>query len=284
MYHGRFLEQRKPPMPDNLQLGFHKLWPDTARPVIGMLHAPPLPGAPSHRGDMDAIRYRVLSDAEAWVDGGADGLMLENFGDAPFFPDRVPTIAVAHLTALASEIRRRFDLPLGVNVLRNDGRAALAIAHAVGAQFIRVNVLCGARVTDQGIVQGVAQDLLRDRAALNCNIHILADVDVKHSAPLAVRPLADEVSDLINRGGADAIIISGASTGKAADVEQLKQARAAGQGAPVLVGSGVTSETIAQYAPHADGFIVGTSVKQGGVITNPVQMERVKALVHAAKY
>jgi membrane complex biogenesis BtpA family protein len=248
-----------------------------------MLHLPPLPGAPGFCGDMEAVRRRAIEDAEALAAGGAHGLMLENYGDAPFFPGRTPTITATHMTALALDIGRRFNLPLGVNVLRNDGLTALAVAHAAGARFIRVNVLCGARVTDQGLIQGIAHDLLRERAALASDVLIFADVNVKHSAPLALRPLADEVADLIHRGGADAVIVSGSGTGKPADLEELKQVKAAAGGTAVLIGSGVEAGTIPQFAPHANGFLVGTSIKRDGAVENPVDGERLQELMKSLK-
>ena len=160
-------------------------WKLVSIPVVGMLHLPALPGAPGFDGQLESIRAGLWRDAEALVDAGVDGLMLENFGDRPFFPRDVPPWTTAHMAALAVETRRRFDIPLGINVLRNDGRAALAVAHAAGAQFIRVNVLAGARVTDQGVLEGVAHELLRDRRLLRAEeTRILADVNVKHSAPL----------------------------------------------------------------------------------------------------
>ncbi|HLL88157.1 MAG TPA: BtpA/SgcQ family protein [Tepidisphaeraceae bacterium] len=211
--------------------------------------------------------------------------MIENFGDVPFFPGRVPAHVATHLTALAAEVRRAVPkLPLGINVLRNDGRTALAVAHAVGAQFVRVNVLCGARVADQGVIQGIAHDLLRDRALLGAgDVQIWADVDVKHSAPLAVRPLDEEVADTIERGLADAVIVSGTGTGKATDLRHVLAVRAAAAGgAAVLVGSGATGKTLGQYLAHADGAIVGTALKQGGVADHPVDVARVKELMAAA--
>src|SRR5215208_1528080 len=187
-------------------------WSNVPRPVIGMLHLPALPGAPRYASNLAAITNSALRDADALSAGGVHGLMLENYGDVPFYPDRVPAYVVAHLTALAWEVKRRFpQVPLGINVLRNDGRSALAVAHASGAQFIRVNVLCGARVADQGLIQGIAHDLLRERTLLAAHdVKILADVDVKHSAPLAPRELADEVDDTVERGLADGVIVSGA--------------------------------------------------------------------------
>jgi uncharacterized protein len=246
--------------------------------VIGMLHVPPLPGAPRFDGNLPHVREFVLQDADALVTGGVDGLLLENFGDAPFTAGRVPAYALTHLTVLAWEIKRRWSLPLGINVLRNDGLSALAVAHAVGADFIRVNVLCGALVTDQGIIEGIAYDLLRERAALGAAVSILADVRVKHAAPLAPRPLAVEVRDTIQRGLADALVVSGVASGDAPDREFLATVRAAAGPTPILVGSGVAVETASQFRGLADGFVVGTAFKRDGVIANPVDPARVARL------
>lgn len=253
---------------------------DRRPPVIGMLHAPPLPGAPGDAGDLDAARRRVLADLRALEEAGVDGVMLENFGDAPFFKTTVPRETIANLTVLAAAVRGASDLPLGINVLRNDGRAALAIAHATGARFIRVNVLAGARVTDQGLIEGIAAELMRDRARLGAGaIAILADVNVKHSAPLAETPTPQAVADLIHRGGADALIVTGPGTGRATASEELRTVKQAAGDHPVLIGSGVTAETIASLAHDADGFIVGTSLKRGGEPTAPVDAQRAGELV-----
>jgi membrane complex biogenesis BtpA family protein len=254
-------------------------WSAIAKPVIGMLHLPPLPGSPRYGGNLDAIREAVLRDAQALSDGGVHGVMLENFGDVPFHPGTVPAHVVAHMTALAARIRAEFDLPLGINVLRNDGRSAMAIAHAVGAAFVRVNVLCGARVADQGILQGIAHDLLRDRAMLGADVKILADVDVKHSAPLSPRPLTDEVSDTLHRGLADALIVSGWGTGQKTDPRHVREVKAAAGETPVFIGSGVTAENVCEYAGVSDGFIIGSAFKRNGQASEPVEVERVRAVV-----
>ncbi|NIP85870.1 MAG: BtpA/SgcQ family protein [Planctomycetales bacterium] len=253
------------------------------RPVIGMLHLPPLPGAPRYEGSLDALNRRVLADAAALVEGGISQLMLENFGDAPFYPAAVPAHVIAHMTALAAEVKRRFDLPLGINVLRNDGCGALSVAHAVGAQFIRVNVLCGARIADQGILPGIAHQLLRLRKRLGAeHIRILADVDVKHSAPLGDPDSQNEVDDLIHRGLADALIVTGTATGAAVSAQQLRIVQQAAGDHPVYVGSGVTAESIGRLSGEADGFIVGSWLKRDGVVSNPVDPDRVRALVQQA--
>ncbi|MBL8850815.1 MAG: BtpA/SgcQ family protein [Planctomycetaceae bacterium] len=255
-------------------------WWTEARPVIGMLHAPPLPGSPRYDGDWAGVVRHVLADLEALTAAGVQGLMLENFGDAPFFPDRVPGETIACLTRLAVEVRSRTELPLGINVLRNDGVAAIAVAAAADADFVRVNVLCGARVTDQGLLQGNAHEVLRARERLGArHIQILADVDVKHSAPLAPRPLAEEVEETLARGGADAIIVSGTATGALPDLQHVQAAKRAARSAPVIVGSGATSASLPELWPHADAFIIGSSFKADGVAANPIIAERVREVL-----
>ncbi len=261
------------------------LWPSKSKIVIGMVHLLPLPGSPRYAGDLRAVGDRAIADAKALAGGGVHGIMIENFGDAPFFPGPVPSSVVAHLTALAAQVRQVIDVPLGINMLRNDGRSALAIAHAVGAAFIRVNILCGGRVTDQGVIQGIAHDLQRDRAALGAgHIKVMADVDVKHASPLGERrAIEDEVDDTIHRGLADAVIASGASTGKATDPAQVGRIKAAAGATPVFVGSGASAETIASLFKHCDGVIVGSALKVDGVAANPVDPRRVEAFMKAGE-
>jgi uncharacterized protein len=256
-------------------------WSNVAKPVIGMLHLPPLPGSPGFGGSIDAIRESLRRDADALASGGVHGLMIENLGDVPFFPGRVPAHTVAVMTLLAGEVRERFaEIPLGINVLRNDGQSALAVAVATGASFIRVNMLCGARLADQGIIQGIAQDLLRDRAMLQAErIKILADVNVKHSAPLAPVSLETEVEDTLRRGLADGLVVSGTGTGKPTDPAEAERVkRVAGQ-APVFIGSGADERTIPALAAHADGFIIGSAFKREGRASNPVDPARVGRIV-----
>lgn len=255
---------------------------DSARPIlIGMLHVPPLPGSPQATLSFSAIRDFVMRDAEALVEGGITNLMIENFGDTPFFPGTVPFHTVAHLTTITNEVATKFpDAEIGLNVLRNDGCSALAIAAATGASFIRVNVLCGARLTDQGIIQGIAHDLLRLRKNLSVeNVAILADVDVKHSAALAERPLADEIEDAIKRGHADAIIVSGKATGVSVDARQMNEAVSVAGSKPVLIGSGATASSINDLRDRAAGFIAGTNVKFDGNVHSPVDVVRVRKIV-----
>ncbi len=255
-------------------------WQGRGKVLIGMCHVPPLPGSPRYDGDLAGLRERVMRDGDALVSGGAAGIFLENFGDIPFFPECVPAVTIAHLAVIANDLRRRVNVPIGVNVLRNDGRGALAIAHAVGAAMIRVNVLSHARLTDQGVIQSIAHDLLRERAALNAQtIRICADVNVKESVPLSPGlRIEDETEDLVRRGLADALIVSGANTGGQADVEELRRVRSAAPHTPIFIGSGVTSANVEKFLPLADGFIVGTSLKIDGRVENAVDSTRVRAL------
>jgi len=253
------------------------------KPVIGMLHSPALPGAPRNALAFDAIIDWVLKDGDALVDAGIDGIMLENFGDAPFYPSRVPSDTVAFMTRLAVEVRARVKLPLGINVLRNDAISAIAIAAATGAAFIRVNIHTGARLTDQGVLQGDAHETLRFRKALGSDVKIFADVDVKHSAPIASRDIRIEVEELIARGGADAVIVTGSGTGAEPALEDLKIAKAAAGATPVIAGSGADMSNLAELFGVADGLIIGTALKKDGVITNAIDPERARALTKAAQ-
>ncbi len=246
------------------------------RPVIGVLHLPPLPGSPNYEGHPRQILDRVHTDASALVDGGVDGILLENFGDTPFYPKRVPRETVAWMTRIGSLVRDRFSVPLGICVLRNDGRSALAIAHSIDAQFVRVCILAFPRVTDQGIIEGIACDLLRDRARLHSSIKIFADVDIKHSYPLGFgHSIEAEAADLVSRSHADALIVTGAATGAPIDSSQFAKVRESAD-VPVLVGSGVTSQNISVLLKDASGVIVGSAFKRPG---GGVDVDRVRCIV-----
>jgi len=256
------------------------------RPVIGMIHLDALPGAPDFDGDRAAIRRSMRRDARRLADGGVDTVMIENFGDAPFYADSVPKHTVASMTALISELRDVIGLPVGVNVLRNDAEAAVSIAAATDASVVRVNVHTGVRATDQGIVTGRAAETVRLRDRLDTDVDILADIDVKHAAPIAERPLREEVADLLERGKADGIVVSGAGTGRETDREHLDAVVEArdrlAADVPVFVGSGVTRGTVGELLNIADGAIVGSDLKEGGKATAPVAEDRVRELTNAA--
>ena len=254
------------------------------RTVIGMVHLVPLPGSPRWAGSMRDVLASALADARALIEGGVDALLVENFGDAPFTPGRVEPATVAAMSVVAAEVRTAFPRALlGLNVLKNDARAALAVAAAVGAEFIRVNVHAGAVLADQGIVQSDAYGTLRDRRLLGVDVAILADVGGKHAVPLAPVEIEQTARDLVHRGLADALVVSGPATGQATPLADIKRVRSAVPDAPLLVGSGVGAETVGELLSLADGLIVGTWVKQHGDVRQPVDRARVERLVAAAR-
>ena len=207
--------------------------------------------------------------------------MIENYGDSPFYSDDVPKHTVAAMTRVGTAVRRAVDCPIGVNVLRNDAEAALSVAAAVEADYIRVNIHTGLKATDQGLIEGQAHETLRLREQLAVDVQILADLDVKHATPIGSgQSIATEFDDCVDRGHADAVIVSGEATGQQVDSEALDEAldarTAGGYSTPVFVGSGVTVESVDEQLAAADGAIVGTALKKDGETTNSVSTERVE--------
>lgn len=246
-----------------------------------MVHLLPLPGAPLFRGSLGEVIDRALGDARAIGESGCTGLLFENLGDRPFFKDRVPAETIAAMTRVIAEAVREVRLPFGVNVLRSDAPAALAIAAATGAAFVRINVHTGAMVTDQGIIEGRAAETLRLRTAIAPDVAIFADHLVKHAVPLAPADALQSAKDLRLRGLADAVIISGIETGDPPDPSMLQRVREVID-SPLLVGSGLTAENAAAFS-EADGAIVGTAMKEGGWVDAPVDPRRAAAIVAAFK-
>ncbi len=259
--------------------GTHQLF-DHPKPIIGVVHLLPLIGSPQSTQALDEIRTRALSDVGMLINNGMDGIIIENYGDAPFYPDAVEPHTVASLTVIASEIRGHYpQTPIGLNILRNDAKSAMAIATVADANFIRVNVHTGAMLTDQGIIQGRAHETLRYRSVLKSEVKIFADIAVKHAVPLAPIDIVASAEDTYHRGLADALIVTGTATGKGIDLDQLKSIKSAIPHATVFVGSGVTVDSLAEVLQYADGVIVGTAIKRDGVTTNGVDPDRVRALI-----
>jgi membrane complex biogenesis BtpA family protein len=254
------------------------------KPIIAAIHLLALPGSPGFGGSMDEVVDAALRDAAALVSGGVDGLMVENLGDAPFFKDTVPPETIAAMSRLAAELRTTpaGELPLGINVLRNDGRAALAIAHAFGGRFIRVNVLTEAYVTDQGLIEGIAADLARARRLLGAErVAIFADVHVKHGTPLLQRPIRESAEDMVERGGADVLVVSGPRTGSAADLGDVTAV--SGLGVDVVLGSGVSTGSVADAMRVADGAIVATAFRTGGDLSKGADAGLVEEFMDAVR-
>ncbi len=247
--------------------------------LIGVVHLKPLPGAPRHSASMSEIIKAAVADAVAYERGGAHSLFIENFGDVPFTKSNVGPETIAAMTAAGCAVRAAVKLPIGFNVLRNDGRAALALCAACGGDFVRINIHSGAMLTDQGLIEGDAYHTLRYRKSIAPDAQIFADVHVKHAVPLGDWTLEDSANDTLERGLADALIISGVGTGKVADLDDVKRVRAACPHAKILLGSGVNVANVKNFLEFADGAIVGSSLKRDGKLSNPVDAKRVAALV-----
>ncbi len=250
--------------------------------LVGMVHLAPLPGAPGFDGDLDAVVAAAVTDARTLAAAGFDAVLVENFGDAPFFADDVPKVTIAAMTVAVGAVRDAVDVAVGVNVLRNDAFGALAVAAASGASFIRVNVLAGTMFTDQGPITGRAAELGRARKALAPEVAVWADVFVKHAVPPPGLRIAEATHDLAARSGADAIVVSGSATGSPPAPKLAAEVREAAGGLPVLIGSGVTAATVADFLAVADGVIVGTSLKRGGDPREPIGADAARRLVEAA--
>ena len=247
-----------------------------------MVHLRPLPGSPRFGHDLAQVIEFARRDAIILKDAGFPALMVENFGDAPFYPDRVPPITVAAMTRAVAAVAEVTRLPIGVNVLRNDARSALAIAAATGAAMIRVNVLTGLMNTDQGPIIGRAAEVVRERHLLCPDVAILADVLVKHASPPFGITVEQAGLDTWERGGADALIVSGTGTGVIPDLDEATRLRKAVPEARILIGSGSSAAGLGAFAGIADGAIVGSSIKVDGNVFNQVDPGRARELVRAA--
>lgn len=257
-----------------------------SKPVIGMVHCWPLPGAPGYTGyGLDTIVEHALRDARALQEAGADGLIVENMWDIPFRAGaHVAPESVAAHAVVARAVGQAVDLPLGINLVHNGGVALLGIALAAGARFIRVCMFTGAGVWEAGSWdEGCAAELMRRRKELHAeHIKIFADVDKKHSVRFPGIDLPTHI-EWTRFSGADAMIVSGRMTGDAPDLAKVREAKALAGDRPLLIGSGATERNIAAFLAVADGVIVGSSVKEAGLCENPVDLERARRFVAAAR-
>ena len=256
---------------------------NTPYPIIGVVHLRPLPTSPRWGGSLKAVIDRAEQEATALAAGGVDGLIIENFFDAPFTKDKVDAAVVSAMSLIVQRVMNLVTLPIGINVLRNDASSAMAIATCVGAEFIRVNVLTGVMVTDQGLIEGPAHQLLRYRRELGSEVKILADVWVKHAHPLGATNLTTTVQETIERGLADGVILSGWATGVPPSLGDLELAMDAAKGVPVFIGSGATWENIPTLLQSAHGVIVSSSLKRHGQIEQTIDPIRVSRFVEAVR-
>ena len=261
------------------------------RPLIGMVHLAPLPGSPRWGGSIDDVIKRAMDDARVLAEEGIDGIIVENFGDSPYAAGAVHPATVAAMTigvlavhGVVREVDQESRIRVGINVLRADVISALSIAASTGAGFVRTNVLTGAMVTDQGIIEGTAYEALRERRLLGIGTPIFADVMSKHAYPVGAGVVMElEARATAYRGLADALIVTGDETGAATGAEDLRRARAAVPDRPILIGSGLDIGNIGELLPLCDGAILGTALKVDGVTEGPVDRARVREMVAQAR-
>lgn len=247
-----------------------------------MVHLLPLPGTPGFSGSIDRVVDTAVEDARVLADSGFPALMVENFGDVPFFADDVPAETVAAL-AVAVRAVTTVGVPVGVNVLRNDGIAALGIAAATGARFIRVNVLTGMMITDQGPIVGKAAEIQRQKATLCPEVEVWADVMVKHATPPAGLDVIQATADTVERGLADAIIVSGSGTGSEPDLAEVAKAKNAAPETRLVIGSGARSDNLAKLLEIADSVIVGSDIKEDGDANKRPDKARTDRFIQTAR-
>ena len=246
--------------------------------LIGVVHLLPLPGSPRWNGNLKSVLNRAGMEAEFLQDGGVHGIIVENFGDTPFRTGRAEPETVAAMTLALERVRGAVSVPVGINMLRNDAVSALAVAVATGCEFIRVNVHYGVMATDEGIVEGEAHETTRRRRSLNADVQILADVLVKHATPVGQADIGHVAQETTRRALADGLIVSGPATGQPTNSFDVSVVRRAVPDGFVLVGSGINEANAARILEHADGAIVGTSLKREGIVANPVDPGRVRRL------
>ncbi len=250
--------------------------------LVGMVHLLPLPGAPRFEGSIDRVVETAADDARVLVEAGFPALMVENYGDVPFYAENVPPETIAAMTVAVKAVTET-NVPVGVNVLRSDALGALGVAAATKARFIRVNVLIGVMYTDQGPIVGRAADVARRRAVLAPGVEIWADVLVKHSTAPAGLGAAQAAADTVMRGMADAVIVSGAGTGAEPDLEQARSVKTAvPDDFRVVIGSGATVHNMDRLLSVADTIVVGSALKVDGEAANRPDPLRTKAFVERA--
>lgn len=257
--------------------------------LIGVIHLPALPGAPGAFGlsashALARAGSQAVDEARKLERAGFEGLIVENFGDVPFYKDRVPPETVATMSIVAAAVRETVKIPVGVNILRNDGRSALCVAAVSGCDFIRVNVLGGVAATDQGLIEGDAAFLLRERERLGAsNIAILGDVHVKHAKSLSSDDVGLAVEETALRAGASGVILTGATTGRPIDRETLERAHqvAREHSIGIWIGSGATPANIKWMTAYASGVIVGSTLREGGQAGAPLDPRRIREFIKA---
>jgi membrane complex biogenesis BtpA family protein len=251
--------------------------------IYGVIHLKGLPGSTSNIFSIDKIVKLAQNDIDTLTAGGIDGLIIENFGDAPFVKDNLSKRSLVSFATVVSNLDIDKKLDVGINVLRNDGISALSIAEATDADFVRINVLNNIMYTDQGIIEGKSYDISQFRNTLSKEIKVFADVFVKHATPPYGAKIENHTKELLERAGADVVIVSGDGTGEETNIEDLQRIRDIVPLGKLAIGSGLNEVNIKKYVGISDIGIIGTDFKLDGILNNPVDLNRVKNLITQSK-
>ncbi len=248
--------------------------------LIGMVHLDPLPGSPRYDDSHDIVGS-ALQDTRALEGGGVDAVLVENYGDKPY-PLKICKETYDAFLKICSEIKDEIELPMGVNVLRNDWKSALRIADELGLNFVRINVYVGITMTEQGVIEGESDKIQRFKKENGINTSIFSDIHVKHGKTFYPESIETAARDAVERGCADVVIVSGRRTNEPVDINVLKKVKDTVK-APVLVGSGVRLSNVNEILKHSGGAIIGSAFKHGGITENKVNRTRVENLVRLLK-
>jgi len=229
---------------------------------------------------MKSIVETAVSEAKAYEKAGFHAVMIENMHDRPYPARTADPATTAAMTVIGQEVRKSVRIPLGIQILTGANREALAVAHAVGASFMRAEAFVYAHIAHSGFIDACAADLVRYRRSIGAeDVKIIADIKKKHAAH-AITQDVDIVQEATaaERFLADGVIVSGKETASPADPEKVKRVSEA-VNIPVWIGSGITSRNLSEYLPHADAMIVGSSLKEGGLWSNPLRPAALQELV-----
>lgn len=255
-----------------------------AKPVVGMIHVAALPGTPSSKWAVSEIVDLARREAALYASAGVDGIAIENMHDVPYLRGSVGPEIVAAMTLVGAAVKAESGLPVGVQILAGANGEAMAVAHAANLDFIRAEGFAFAHVADEGLIESCAAHLLRYRKQIAAErVQIWADVKKKHSAHAITADVSlGLTAEAVEFMRGDAVIVTGSVTGDAPRIDDVKEAKAHCT-LPVLLGSGVDADNVADFLPHADGFIIGTHFKVGGHWTGTIDPHRVRAFMSVVR-
>ncbi|MHA1971435.1 MAG: BtpA/SgcQ family protein [Candidatus Hodarchaeales archaeon] len=254
----------------------------TKKPLIGMVHLPSFDFITLEKTFDDVIEFS-LQEAATLEKAGFDAILVENFHDAPYSKYRIDDYKYSIMNNIVNVIVKNSNIPCGVNILRNAAVQALILATVNSASFIRVNVFEGAYITDQGIIESVAKEVIQKKNEIRSQVKILADVHVKHALPFGGSgfTLEESARNALTRAKADAVIVSGRETGALVDLRELKNLTSFSGIYPIL-GSGLTANNLSQVFPYISGAIVGSWLKEDD-LESPTDQNKAEELVNAWK-